>query len=295
MTENSILGLSFASDNKDVPKEFISYVKNFNLLDCGWYRKNIFSWKFRNSSDSALIEEYAEKLNLDTIYLSQQQCKVPKLMLADMDMTLVACETLNEVAKYAGFGDEIARITEDAMEGRVDFQESLDKRMALLNGQPADLFLSVAKDIPLTKGAKEFIASLKRLGCKCVLVSGGFLPVANTVAKRLKIDYVFANVLQQENNIIKYVPNCVQLIDVAEKANILKRFIKKDGLKLEETMAIGDGANDIEMLKNAGLGISYRGKKELSKIANIRIKFNDLSVLPSLPFLNKDFSWKNKL
>jgi len=182
-----------------------------------------------------------------------------RLVAFDMDSTLIAAEVIDELAKEAGVGREVVAITESAMRGEIDFKQSLRKRLALLRGLPADTLSAVAERIPMTEGAERLINNLKRFGYKIAIISGGFTYFGRRLQDRLGIDFLFANELEIENG--RLTGNVVgDIVDAAKKAEILKDIAAREGLSLQQVIAVGDGANDLPMLNLAGLGIAFHAK-----------------------------------
>jgi phosphoserine phosphatase len=182
-----------------------------------------------------------------------------RLVAFDMDSTLIAAEVIDELAKEAGVGREVAAITESAMRGEIDFKQSLRKRLALLRGLPADTLSAVAERIPMTEGAERLINNLKRFGYKIAIISGGFTYFGRRLQDRLGIDFLYANELEIENG--RLTGNVVgDIVDAARKAEILKDIAAREGLSLQQVIAVGDGANDLPMLNLAGLGIAFHAK-----------------------------------
>ncbi|MDY6829314.1 MAG: phosphoserine phosphatase SerB [Pseudomonadota bacterium] len=182
-----------------------------------------------------------------------------RLVVFDMDSTLIEAEVIDELAKRAGVGEEVAAITERAMRGEIDFRESLTQRVHKLAGLPASTLGEVAQQLPLTEGAERLVDALKRLGYKTAILSGGFDYFGRHLQERLGIDHMFANVLEIEDGRVtgRVIP---PVVDGARKADLLREIAVSEGLSLEQVIAVGDGANDLPMLDLAGLGIAFRAK-----------------------------------
>ncbi|MDX2180612.1 MAG: phosphoserine phosphatase SerB [Bryobacteraceae bacterium] len=182
-----------------------------------------------------------------------------RLVAFDMDSTLIRAEVIDELAKVAGVGEQVAAITESAMRGELDFQASFRKRVGLLKGLPEARLAEVAARIPLMDGAERLVSTLKRLGYKTAILSGGFTFVGRELQKKLGIDYLFANQLDVQNGAVtgEVLP---PIIDGARKAQLLREIAASEGLDMQQVIAVGDGANDLPMLRLAGLGIAFRAK-----------------------------------
>jgi len=182
-----------------------------------------------------------------------------RLAVFDMDSTLIEAEVIDELAKAAGVGEQVAAITERAMRGELDFRASFKERMALLKGLDVGVLDEIGASLRLTEGAETLFAELKRLGYKTAILSGGFSYFAKQVQARLGIDYVFANELEVVDGKVTGVA-VEPIVDAQRKADLLTELAHKEGLSLEQTIAVGDGANDLPMLALAGLGVAFRAK-----------------------------------
>jgi phosphoserine phosphatase len=182
-----------------------------------------------------------------------------RLVAFDMDSTLIQTEVIDELAALAGVGDQVRRITEAAMRGELDFKASFRRRVALLKGLPEAAFASVVERVPLMDGAERLIATLRRLGYRMAILSGGFTFVGRELQRRLGIDYLYANELEIVDGVATgEVPT--EIVDGPRKAALLREIARAEGLSMEQVIAVGDGANDLPMLNAAGLGIAFRAK-----------------------------------
>ncbi|MCP4903981.1 MAG: phosphoserine phosphatase SerB [bacterium] len=185
-----------------------------------------------------------------------------RLVAFDMDSTLIQTEVIDELAAEAGVGEEVTAITEAAMNGELDFKESLERRVALLEGLDASVLDEIAERLPITPGAERLIQTLRSLDYRTVILSGGFSFFGEYLQERLGIDYVFANELEiEEGRLTGRVAG--EIVDGARKAALLRELADRENLRPEQTIAVGDGANDLPMLDAAGLGIAFHAKPKV--------------------------------
>ena len=192
--------------------------------------------------------------HVDNIYRRNR-----KLVVFDMDSTLIQAEVIVELAKLAGVGDQVNQITEAAMRGEIDFKESFRQRVALLKGLEEEKLLHLTKQLPLTDGADLVVKTLKGLGYKIGILSGGFRFVGEYLKNKLGIDYVFANELDIKDGVVtgRVVG---EIVDGQRKAELLRKLAEQENIALEQTIAVGDGANDLPMISIAGLGVAFNAK-----------------------------------
>ncbi|WP_141925731.1 phosphoserine phosphatase SerB [Haloactinospora alba] len=192
------------------------------------------------------------------------------LVTLDVDSTLIQGEVIDLLAEHAGCTEEIARVTEEAMRGNLDFEESLRRRVALLEGLDASALDAVRDQLVLTPGARTLIRTLKRLGYECAIVSGGFTQITDALVERLDLDYSAANTLEVVDG--KLTGGLVgPVVDRKGKALALERFAEEAGVPRDRTVAIGDGANDLDMLQAAGLGIAFNAKPVVREQADTTV------------------------
>ena len=201
-----------------------------------------------------------------------------KLLLADMDSTIVTTETLDELAAHAGLKDRIAAITERAMAGELDFIQALAERVGLLAGLPVSALERTWQGTAMTPGAAELVATMRAAGARCVLVSGGFTFFTGRVAERLGFHAHHSNTLLIEDG--KLTGRVAEpVLDRHAKLATLKRAAAELGLPLSATLAVGDGANDLDMIRAAGLGVAFRAKPIVAAAARARVDHSDLRAL----------------
>jgi len=201
-----------------------------------------------------------------------------RLVLLDMDSTLIQQEVIDLIAQHAGKLDQVSKITESAMAGEIDFAKALSDRVSLLAGLDQSVIELVRKEITLTNGAQKLIETLHKQGHKVGVVSGGFLDVIEPILKDLKIDFYQANKLEIVNGKLTGKTEGV-VIDRVAKLKSLHEFAKIEGVELAQTVAIGDGANDLDMIEAAGLGIAFNAKPKVAAAAATTISTSDLSTV----------------
>ena len=201
-----------------------------------------------------------------------------RLFAFDMDSTLIEGEVIDELAKLAGVADEVVKVTEAAMRGEIEFQESFRRRVALLRGLEEIRVRELLDTIPLVEGAEHLIGTLKMLGYKTAILSGGFNFFAQHLQKRLGIDYVYANDLDIEDGVVSGDVR-TPVVDGARKAELLRQIARQENISLDQVVAVGDGANDLPMLGIAGMGIAFRAKPLVRQTASHAVSFLGLDSL----------------
>jgi phosphoserine phosphatase len=193
-----------------------------------------------------------------------------RLVVLDMDSTLIPLEVIDELAKAHGVYDKVSAVTERAMQGEMDYDESLRQRLALLRGMNVEVLQTLAAELPLTEGAERLIRALRRLGYRTAVISGGFSIAADALKARLGIDYACSNTLEIKEG--KLTGNVVgPIVNGKRKAELLETIAQAEGVLLDQVIAVGDGANDLAMLEKAGLGIAFRAKPKLREAADTSI------------------------
>ncbi|MDO6682354.1 MULTISPECIES: phosphoserine phosphatase SerB [unclassified Oceanobacter] len=235
--------------------------------------------------------DIANELGVDVAFQADDVYRRTRRLVAfDMDSTLIETEVIDELARAAGVGDQVAAITERAMQGELDFKQSFAERMALLKGLDTRVLDGIAERLPITEGAERLIYNLRALGYKTAILSGGFNYFGRYLQQRLGIDYVFANELEIEDGLV--TGRVIEpVVDGQRKADLLRELAKKEGIRLEQTIAVGDGANDLPMLSIAGLGIAFRAKPLVRKNARNSISTLGLDgILYLLGYRDRDIA-----
>jgi len=201
-----------------------------------------------------------------------------RVVAFDMDSTLIQCEVIDELAKEAGVGDEVAKITEAAMRGDLDFPSAFRKRVGLLKGLPETALQRVAERIPLTDGAERLMSTLKRLGYKTAILSGGFTYFGRRLQERLGFDYLYANELDIVDGVVTGEIRS-EIVDGQVKARRLREIADRENISLEQCIAVGDGANDLPMIGLAGLGVAFQAKPVVREKSQHAISSNGLDAI----------------
>ena len=209
--------------------------------------------------------------------------RMRRLICFDMDSTLIQTEVIDELAMRAGVGDKVKEITERAMRGEIDFKESFTERVALLKGLDSKVMQDIAENLPITEGVDRLMYVLKRYGYKIAILSGGFTYFGEYLQKKYGIDYVYANELEIDENGILTGRYLGEIVDGRRKAELLKLIAQVEKVDIAQTIAVGDGANDLPMLSEAGLGIAFHAKPRV--VANAKQSINTIGLDGVLYFL----------
>ncbi|NOY92534.1 MAG: phosphoserine phosphatase SerB [Deltaproteobacteria bacterium] len=201
--------------------------------------------------------------------------RAKRLVIMDMDSTLIRIEVIDELARMHGVVDRVSEITRRAMAGELDFEESLRERVALLRGLKVEKVHALAADLPVTEGAREMLTVLRKLGFKTGVISGGFTFAAYALKERLGLDYAYANELVEDAGVLTGEVK-QPVVSPQRKADLLDAIAQREGIALEQTIAIGDGANDLAMLERAGLGIAFHAKPRLREQADTALRAGGL-------------------
>ncbi|MAQ15744.1 MAG: phosphoserine phosphatase SerB [Sandaracinus sp.] len=196
--------------------------------------------------------------------------RAKRMVVFDMDSTLIRMEVIDELARVHGVVDRVSEITARAMAGELDYEASLKERVKLLEGMPYADVLQLAANLPITEGVPRMLRVLKKLGYKTAVLSGGFTFAANALKEQLGLDYAYANVLEVEDG--KLTGRVKEpIVTPQRKADLLDAIAQREGIDLEQTIAVGDGANDMGMLERAGLGIAFHAKAKLKEAADTSV------------------------
>ncbi|MEK9931147.1 MAG: phosphoserine phosphatase SerB [Rhodospirillaceae bacterium] len=222
----------------------------------------------RNSDASKVLD----------IFVQPRTNRRKRLLLADMDSTIVTGETLDELAKYAGLKQEISEITAKAMRGELNFESALHARVSMLKGLPEDALQKTWQEVQITTGARELVQTMSANGAHCILISGGFSFFTDRIAKKVGFHEAFANQLLIEEG---HLTGLVQqpILDKNAKLTTLEKTILKLNIDRSECIAVGDGANDIPMITAAGIGVAFHAKPLVEKHASAIVRFGDLTTL----------------
>jgi phosphoserine phosphatase len=252
------------------------------LIDAVQHSKGVAAcWRITNTEgevtlDSASVAAWAKPLPMDLFWLDHPVSI--KLAVFDMDSTLIQAEVIDELAREAGVLQQVAELTEKAMQGELDFDQSFSARMSLLNGLSLDVLESVYQRLSLMPGAEPLMQQLNALGVKCWIISGGFDYFAERISKRLNMNGFVANRLPHINNQLTgtVLP---PIVNADAKREHLDRLMHAEGLTPKNCLAVGDGANDLHMLARAGFGVAYRAKPAVSAQASFNVQQGELDDL----------------
>jgi len=232
-----------------------------------------------NNNVKKKIEDIFKNLPIDINFLNISYPRKKKFLICDMDSTIIEEESLDEIAEDAGIGNEIKNITKRAMRGELDFKDALLQRINLLNSYPLENIFKLNNKIQINDGARELVEKMKANSCITVLISGGFSPSVSYVAKKIGFDYYHCNDFLYKKKDGKIVLNgCVQspILDKNAKLDITKSYLKKLNFTLNDVISVGDGANDVNLIKQTGIGVSYKGKQILNNVADVVFNHTNL-------------------
>lgn len=269
--------LTFVAKNADLDASMLNIVGDFSNLT--WLSPSKAAQvDVAHSPNPAAIKYIRDQMvgsQID-VFVTPSENRRKKLLLADMDSTIVTSETLDDLAAFAGIKDQIAAITARAMNGELDFHAAIRERVGLIKGLPASALEETLKETKLTKGAQTFVQTMKKHGSTCILVSGGFTFFTEKIAELCGFNAHHGNTLGIDGDKLSGLV-IDPILDKDSKLAFLKDYAAKQSITLDDTITIGDGANDLPMLQAAGLGLGFHAKPAVvSELANF-IRFNDLT------------------
>lgn len=239
--------------------------------------------KDKNELHAALLKMSSE-MEIDCSFQRDNMYRrMRRLICFDMDSTLIQTEVIDELAKKHGVYDKVAAITAAAMRGEIDFKESFTQRCKLLKGLDVKVMQDIAEHLPFTEGVDRLMYVLKKYGYKIAILSGGFTFFGEHIQKKYGIDYVYANELEVDDNGFLTGNFVGEIVDGKRKAELLRLIAQVEKVDLQQTIAVGDGANDLQMLSEAGLGIAFHAKPRV--VANARQSINTIGLDGVLYFL----------
>lgn len=232
-------------------------------IDWNELKKRLIDISAKHSTDVAFLK--------DNVFRRSK-----RLIVFDMDSTLIQAEVIDEMSKACGAFDQVSAITEKAMNGEIDFDESLRERVACLKGLDVKTMQNILEGLPLTRGVEDFLTTIKGLGLKVAVISGGFTFFTNALKTKLGLDYAFGNELEIENGVLTGQVKGT-IVNADQKAFLLKFIAQQEGIHPEQVVAIGDGANDLPMLASAGLGIAFHAKDVVRQKAQSQLSHGPMT------------------
>lgn len=269
----AVIQLASILQQNDIDSLFASSPKHVAGVTC--VRLSLSQVK---QDTKALVADFCQANQIDFAMQPQlPDFAQPGLVLMDMDSTTIQIECIDEIARLYGVGEQVSAVTARAMNGELDFNESLYNRVALLDGMPTDILNQVIAEMPLMPGLEELIAGLKQAGWKVCIASGGFTYFAQALQQKLGFDQVFANTLELNAEQDKLTGKVLgEVVDASVKARILGELAEQYGIAASQTVAIGDGANDLKMMQKSALGIAIHAKPIVQEQAGVSINQLDL-------------------
>ena len=273
---------NFKIDNNLINKiNLILNNQNIEFSNREIVKNDFYEWcleKFNNNVKKK-IEDIFKNLPIDINFLNISSQRQKKILICDMDSTIIEEESLDEIAEDAGIGNEIKNLTKRAMKGELNFKDALVQRINLLNSYPLENIFKLNNKIQINDGAIELVEKMKANSCITVLISGGFSPSVSYIAKKIGFDYYHCNNFLYKKKDGKIVLNgCVQspILDKNAKLDITKSYLKKLNFTLNDVISVGDGANDVNLIKQTGIGVSYKGKQILNNVADVVFNHTNL-------------------
>jgi phosphoserine phosphatase len=284
------LGASEMHALSTVLAEYHANIAKISRLSHGELRSVEVSVELHEAENPGPLKEALLRLGMNSsfdIALQREGIfrRSKRLVVLDMDSTLISIEFIDELARVHGVLEQVAAVTEQAMGGEMDYDESLRRRMALLEGLDVSVLKRIAAELPLTEGAENLIKALKRLGYRIAVISGGFSVAADSLKAQLGIDYAYSNTPEiKQGKLTGRVVGAI--VNARRKAELLDTIAQSEGILLDQVIAVGDGANDLLMLEKAGLGIAFRAKAKLRAAADTSISTGGLDSILFLLGLN---------
>ena len=287
----NIIVLSTRNVREGAKKALSAFAQQAGLTDCIVMSSDSASslaleTRCPNTRSIGELRRTANNVQIDVNIVSAH-IRRKKLLLADMDATIIQGESLDELADLAGIADKITPITKRAMAGELDFEHALTARLNLLTGQPEKLLDQVVNNTKITNGANEVVATMRNHGAHCYLVSGGFNFLTGAIAKQLGFTDHHSNIMGTADGLLtgKAVP---PILDQQAKLKFLKYYIQKFNLTPNDCLCVGDGANDMAMLQHAGMGVAFEGKPALCQQIDLQLNHTDLTGLLYLQGYHSD-------
>lgn len=237
--------------------------------NCNSFKAIELDLNIQTENTQSVLSHLKELIKIDIDFSLQQNDvfrKTKRLICFDMDSTLIQTEVIDELAIKAGVGEQVKAITESAMRGEIDFKQSFAKRVSLLKGLSEEVMIGIAQNLPYTAGIEKVMKFAQFAGIKVAILSGGFTYFAKHIQEKFGVDYIYANNLEIIDGKLtgKYVG---EVVDAQQKVRLLKQLASKENINLAQTVVVGDGANDLPMIKEAGLGIAFHAKPKVLKEA----------------------------
>lgn len=231
-----------------------------------------------NQKLKSVLMDISNQHQIDMALIPYEGRHNRKLIIFDMDSTLIQHEVIDEMALVHGVGDKVKKITERAMNGELNFDQSLSERVGLIKGLKRESMEEIRNRLKLTPGVEKLISEVKKKGYKTAIVSGGFQYFADHFKNKLGMDYAFANDLDWDGDVLSGKVKG-KIINAEEKARLVEELARKENLSLSQVVAVGDGANDLPMLAKAGFGIAFHAKEKVRREAKHRLNFGTMTTL----------------